>query len=193
MSTRKTSAQADREKGEVLLEIEGLKIEGFADDAWHPIVNGVDITLKRGEVLGLIGESGAGKSTIGLAAMGFARPGCRISGGSIVFDGMDLRAASEDTRRQLARLAHRLCGTERGGLLQSRPQAHRPDHRDGAVASYLQPREGGQRRHRPLRPTAASLARDHRRSLSPSGLRRPASARHDRHGHVMPARPHHLR
>ncbi len=101
MSTKKTSQQAGREKGEVLLEIRGLKIEGFSEDVWHPIVNGVDITLKRGEVLGLIGESGAGKSTIGLAAMGFARPGCRISGGSIVFDGMDLRAASEDTRRRL--------------------------------------------------------------------------------------------
>ena len=60
------------------LEIRGLKIEGNSDGVWHPIVKGVDLTLKRGEVLGLIGESGAGKSTIGLAAMGFARPGCRI-------------------------------------------------------------------------------------------------------------------
>jgi ABC-type glutathione transport system ATPase component len=53
-------------------------------------------------VLGLIGESGAGKSTIGLAAMGFARDGCRISGGEILFDGIDLRAASEAERRACA-------------------------------------------------------------------------------------------
>jgi peptide/nickel transport system ATP-binding protein len=52
-------------------------------------------------VLGLIGESGAGKSTIGLAAMGFARDGCRISGGTIEFDGIDLRKASQDKLRRL--------------------------------------------------------------------------------------------
>ncbi len=83
-----------RVKGETLLDIKGLKIDGYSDDVWNPIVKGIDLTLKRGEVLGLIGESGAGKSTLGLAAMGFARPGCRISGGSIMFDGMDLIAAS---------------------------------------------------------------------------------------------------
>ncbi len=90
-----------RVKGEALLDIKGLKIDGFSDDVWNPIVKGIDLTLKRGEVLGLIGESGAGKSTLGLAAMGFARPGCRISGGSIMFDGMDLIAASEEQRRAL--------------------------------------------------------------------------------------------
>ena len=97
-----------RVKGETLLEIRGLKIEGNSDGVWHPIVKGVDLTLKRGEVLGLIGESGAGKSTIGLAAMGFARPGCRIVDGTIMFDGIDLRAASEQEKRALwgARIAY---------------------------------------------------------------------------------------
>ena len=58
-------------KGEILLEIKDLKIQGFSDEKWHDIVNGVDISLRRGEVMGLIGESGAGKSTLGLAAMGY--------------------------------------------------------------------------------------------------------------------------
>ena len=70
-------------KGDVLLEIRGLRIEGQSDEKWTEIVKGVDLTLRRGEVLGLIGESGAGKSTIGLAAMAYARPGCRISAGTI--------------------------------------------------------------------------------------------------------------
>jgi peptide/nickel transport system ATP-binding protein len=87
--------------GQVLLEIRGLRIEGESDEVWHEIVKGIDLTLRRGEVLGLIGESGAGKSTIGLAAMGYARPGCRISGGSIVFDGVDLARLSEAEKRKL--------------------------------------------------------------------------------------------
>jgi peptide/nickel transport system ATP-binding protein len=52
-------------------------------------------------VLGLIGESGAGKSTLGLAAMGFARPGCRITEGTIMFDGIDLRSAGEAKLQEL--------------------------------------------------------------------------------------------
>jgi peptide/nickel transport system ATP-binding protein len=97
-----------REKGDVLLEMRGLRIEGQSEDKWNEIVHGVDVTLRRGEVLGLIGESGAGKSTIGIASMGFARPGCRITAGSIVFDGMDLRAMSDTKLRRLrgARIAY---------------------------------------------------------------------------------------
>jgi len=94
-------ANAGQARGDVLLEIRGLRIEGESDDVWHEIVKGIDLTLRRGEVLGLIGESGAGKSTIGLAAMGYARPGCRISGGSILFDGVDLAKLGEAEKRKL--------------------------------------------------------------------------------------------
>jgi len=87
--------------GELLLEMRGLRIDGFRDEQWHEIVKDIDLTLNRGEVLGLIGESGAGKSTIGIAAMGYAKPGCRISGGSIVFDGIDIMKASDGEKRDL--------------------------------------------------------------------------------------------
>jgi peptide/nickel transport system ATP-binding protein len=86
---------------EILLSIKGLVIEGRSGDKWSKIINGVDLTLHKGEILGLIGESGAGKSTLGLAAMGFTRDGCRISAGSVTFDGIDLLAASETNRRGL--------------------------------------------------------------------------------------------
>ncbi|MGI9316043.1 MAG: ABC transporter ATP-binding protein [bacterium] len=89
------------ESQEVLLEMKNLQIEGFSDEQWHQIVKGVDVTLHKGEVLGLIGESGAGKSTIGIAAMGYAKPGCRINGGSITFDGIELTTASEEQKRKL--------------------------------------------------------------------------------------------
>src|SRR5262245_42060699 len=88
-------------KGAVLLQMRGIRIEGESDEKWHEIVKGIDLTLHRGEVLGLIGESGAGKSTLGLAAMGYARPGCRISAGSIMFDGMDLAKLDEPEKREL--------------------------------------------------------------------------------------------
>src|SRR6185369_17243214 len=103
-----------------ILRIEGLRIEARTDEDSPAklIVDGVDLVLHRGEVLGLIGESGAGKSTIGLAALGYTRPGCSIVGGKILFDGVDLRSLTPEQRRQ-----------HRGRLLQSR-QAHlQPDLR----------------------------------------------------------------
>ena len=84
-----------------LLEIRNLEIDGESDEVWHEIIKGLDLDLDRGEVLGLIGESGAGKSTLGLAAMNFVRPGCRIRGGTIRFDGQELTEQSETTLRKL--------------------------------------------------------------------------------------------
>ncbi len=85
----------------LLLDIKDLKIEGYTGDEWIPIIKGVNLRLHRGEVMGLIGESGAGKSTIGAAAMGYARDGTRISGGAIDFDGMELTTATETENRAL--------------------------------------------------------------------------------------------
>ncbi|XYK80472.1 MAG: ABC transporter ATP-binding protein [Labrenzia sp.] len=109
-------------KKDVLLEIKDLRIEGYSDEKWVEIVHGVDLTLHKGEVLGLIGESGAGKSTIGLASMGFARDGCRISGGSIEFDGMELTTTPESALRALR-------GSRIAYVAQSAAASFNPSHK----------------------------------------------------------------
>jgi peptide/nickel transport system ATP-binding protein len=86
---------------DLLVKVRDLWLEGQSDETWNPIINGVDLDLKKGEVLGLIGESGAGKSTLGLAAMGYCRDGVRISKGSVEFDGIDLLTASAAVKRSL--------------------------------------------------------------------------------------------
>jgi len=105
-----------------LLKIKNLHIEGFTDGKWIKIVHGIDLTLERGEILGLIGESGAGKSTIGLAAMGYTRLGCRISSGSIVFDGMELFESDEKTKKNIR-------GTRIAYVAQSAAASFNPAHR----------------------------------------------------------------
>lgn len=88
-------------KGKPLLTVSDLRIEARLADGWSEIVKGISLELRRGEVLGLVGESGAGKSTVGLAALGYVRQGCRIQSGNVTFDGLDLRALSKTGIRSL--------------------------------------------------------------------------------------------
>jgi len=80
-----------------LLKIDGLQIS--SDETL--VVDGVDLTLEKGRVLGLIGESGAGKSTIGLAALGFARGGLEITGGTITLDGQNILSLSRKSTQKM--------------------------------------------------------------------------------------------
>jgi len=105
-----------------LLEIRDLRIEGYSDEQWHRIVKGIDLTLHRGKVLGLIGESGAGKSTLGIAAMGFTKQGCRITGGSVRFDGIEL---TEQTAEELRALR----GSRIAYVAQSAAASFNPAHK----------------------------------------------------------------
>ena len=88
-----------------LLQVRGLKIGATVyppGEKPHEIeiVHGVDFDVEAGKVLGLIGESGAGKSTIGLAAMAYGRGGVELTGGSVMVNGRDvLKASVRDIRR----------------------------------------------------------------------------------------------
>ena len=78
-----------------LLEMRNLRIEATIHPPGEPsrdvtLVDGVSFALAKGKVLGLIGESGAGKSTIGLAALAYGRGGCRIVGGEVILGGTDI-------------------------------------------------------------------------------------------------------
>ncbi|MBR9790482.1 MAG: ABC transporter ATP-binding protein [Gammaproteobacteria bacterium] len=65
------------------VSVEKLRVEAGPQGQEKTIVHDVSFTLERGEVLALIGESGSGKTTIALSLLGYARPGCRISGGAV--------------------------------------------------------------------------------------------------------------
>lgn len=88
-----------------LLQVRGLKIGATVyppGEKPHEIeiVHGVDFDLEAGKVLGLIGESGAGKSTIGLATMAYGRGGVELTGGSVMVNGRDvLQARLSDIRK----------------------------------------------------------------------------------------------
>lgn len=81
---------------QIILQIKGLRLESIAGNV---IVDDIGLALKKGEVLGLIGESGAGKSTIGLASMCYARAGVHIAAGEVLLGGTNIRALDADGRR----------------------------------------------------------------------------------------------
>jgi peptide/nickel transport system ATP-binding protein len=91
---------------DMLLDIRNLRIEATAYPPGEApkkitLVDDVSLTLDKGRVLGLIGESGAGKSTIGLSSMGFGRGGVRITGGEVILNGRDILKQGRNGIRKL--------------------------------------------------------------------------------------------
>jgi len=112
-----------------LLSVRNLKIEATSYPPGEPpkrvtIVDGVSFDLRKGKVLGLIGESGAGKSTIGLSALAYGRGGAEITGGEVRLDGADILALGKNGIRKIR--GARVCY-----VAQSAAAAFNPAHRLG--------------------------------------------------------------
>ena len=85
-----------------LLEVDRLRIDARKDDdRLAPIVKGVSFTVQRGEVMALIGESGSGKTTVALSALGYAKPGLEFTGGEVRLDGRDVICMPPEEQREL--------------------------------------------------------------------------------------------
>src|SRR3546814_19365378 len=87
-----------------LLEVENLRVEIPGRRGTLVAVDGISFEIGEGEVLGVVGESGAGKSLTGAAVIGLLDPPCRIAGGDVRFDG---RRIDDLPYEQLRRLRGR--------------------------------------------------------------------------------------
>ena len=95
-----TAASARPQRREVLVELEGLVVEYATAERTVRAVDGVDLAIRAGEIVGLAGESGCGKTTIANALMQILRPPGSVARGRILFQGEDLtRKSREELRR----------------------------------------------------------------------------------------------
>ena len=86
---------------ETILEVRGLRTAFHTEAGAWPAVDGVDLTVRRGEIVGLVGESGSGKSVTGFSLLGLIDPPGEVVEGEVRFKGQDLRKYSEEQMRQL--------------------------------------------------------------------------------------------
>ena len=83
------------EESDVILRVKGLRVNYRIGDREVEAVRGVDLTVRRGEVVAIVGESGSGKSTVAQAIMNLLAPNAEVTDGEISFDGQSLRGLSE--------------------------------------------------------------------------------------------------
>ena len=173
-----------------LLDVRGLKTHFHTDRGLFRAVDGIDFSVGRGKTVGLVGESGCGKSVTSLSVMGLvASPPGEVAAEAVLFDGRDLLGLSADERR-------RLRGSKMSMIFQEPMTSLNPVHTIGEqiVEAILRAHRASRRRRAKTRaiemlelvriPSAADAAR----RLSAPAVGRHAPARHDRHGAGLRAR-----
>src|SRR6478672_4801248 len=73
-----------------LLEVRGLSVSFVAETGVARVLDGVNLSMRGGEVMGLVGESGCGKTTLARAVLGALPANASVRGGALLFDGQDL-------------------------------------------------------------------------------------------------------
>jgi peptide/nickel transport system ATP-binding protein len=91
----------DGAPGEVLLDVRGLQTSFHLRDGTVRAVTGVDFSVRRGEIVGLVGESGCGKSVTSLSILRLVAPPGQVEAGEVIFDGQDLLQVSERRMRDI--------------------------------------------------------------------------------------------
>jgi len=134
-----------------ILEVRGLRLTIPTDEGLAKILDHIDFALERGRILGIVGESGCGKSTIIRAIIGILPMGVRVEAGTIRFDGEDLLGLREHA------LNTRIRGSRIGFIPQDPYLALNPVFKVGTqlleIMRWHAPAEGGsrgdrRRRHR---------------------------------------------
>ncbi len=85
----------------MLLSVRDFQVHYASRAGMVRAVDGVDLEVPAGSIVGLVGESGCGKSTLGRALMGVLPDAARVAGGSVVFEGRELVGAAERVRREV--------------------------------------------------------------------------------------------
>jgi peptide/nickel transport system ATP-binding protein len=94
------AAERTTPKGEALVELRGLTVDYGVGERHVRAVDGIDLAIHAGEVVGLAGESGCGKTTVANAVMQILRPPAYVAGGSILFRGEDLVGRKREQLRR---------------------------------------------------------------------------------------------
>jgi oligopeptide/dipeptide ABC transporter ATP-binding protein len=93
--------EAHISRGEVILDVRDLRTSFRLREGTVKAVTGVNFSVRRGEILGLVGESGCGKSVTSLSIMGLVAPPGRVESGTVMFDGQDLLKLSDGQMRSI--------------------------------------------------------------------------------------------